>query len=91
MFLAGFSGKKITNRLHDCKTSFFFSWLFADLKRFQRSEFAKRRDCEAPPETLWVQVIFSTAVHSSQHSHVLAVWDCVSSVSSILSDKRRGQ
>lgn len=64
--------------------SFFLSFVVA-LKRSSQVPFNKQCDCEAPPKTLSVSVIFFTTVHSSQHSHVLAVWDCVSSVSSILS------
>lgn len=84
----GFGGNKITNRLHNHKHLFFFFYcLVVALKRFLQVRLSKQCDCEAPPKTLSVSVIFFTTVHSSQHSHVLAVWDCVSSVSSILSNK----
>lgn len=47
---------------------------------------SKRCDCVAPPKNT-VGVIFIATVHSSQHSHMVAVWDCMSSVSNILSYK----
>lgn len=81
--LAGFGGNKITDST--ITSIFFFLFFVVALKRSSQVRFNKQCDCEAPPKTLSVSVIFFTTVHSSQHSHVLAVWDCVSSVSSILS------
>lgn len=64
-------------------------------KRLNPSLLQNRRlQCKVQTLVLWrsnqsAAVVLLPAEHSSQHSHMLAVWDCMSSVSSMPSYKHR--
>lgn len=66
---------------------FYYYFIFFALLQIwnNRPWVSTNSDYVAPSKKLCV--IFFTEVHSLQHSHMLAVWECMSSVSNILSYK----